>query len=439
MISRYTLPEMGALWSDETKFRSWLEVEIAVCEAQAARGMIPADAVELIKQRAHYDLARIEEIEKSVGHDVIAFCTALAEAIGPESRYVHYGLTSSDVVDTANALRLKRSADLLMGRLERLGDVLKRRALETRHLVMIGRTHGIHAEPTTFGLKLALWFSDTRRNMRRLSAAAESVAYGKISGAVGTFAHLGPEVEEDVCARLGIKPAPISTQIIQRDRYAEFISVLAIIASCLEKIALEIRHLQRTEVGEVAEFFSETQKGSSAMPHKRNPVVSEQICGLARVVRSHVQVGLENIALWHERDISHSSAERLILPDACILTDYLLDRTTSLIDRLIIYPDRMRANLNASGGLIFSGRLLLELTERGVSRDEAYRMTQRHAKKMWESGGDFRRAVEQDPAFLSHISKGELEKIFDVDRYLVHVDQIYSRVFGGSENTYKSH
>src|SRR5882724_394305 len=342
MIPRYTLPEMGAVWTEENRFRKWLDVELAVCEVHAEMGTIPADAVEVIKQKANFDVGRIDELEKITRHDVIAFTTSVAEFVGPESRFVHYGLTSSDVVDTANALLLRDSADLLIGRLNQLSEVLKRRAFEFKNTVMIGRTHGIHAEPTTFGLVLALYYADTQRSLKRLLQAREGISVGKISGAVGTFAHLDPEVEEKVCARLGLQAAPISTQVIQRDRYAEFVSTLAIIAGSLEKIALEVRHLQRTEVREAQEPFGKGQKGSSAMPHKRNPVVCENICGLARVVRGNANPAFENIALWHERDISHSSVERVIIADSCILVDYLLSKTIWLIDGLVVYPDRMR-------------------------------------------------------------------------------------------------
>src|SRR6185503_19021296 len=338
MIERYTLPEMGAIWTDENRFQKWLDVEIAVSEVHAEMGTIPREAVEVIKRKARFDVDRIKEIERMTRHDVIAFTTALAENIGPESRYVHYGLTSSDVVDTANALLMRDAASLLLEDLDRLGQVLRRRAFENKDTVMIGRTHGVHAEPTTFGLVLALYYADNERNKERLRRAREVVSYGKISGAVGTFAHLDPEVEERVCRKLGLKAAPISTQVIQRDRHAEFHSVLAIIASSMEKIALEVRHLQRTEVREAEEPFSVGQKGSSAMPHKRNPVTSEQICGLARIVRSNTQAAFENIALWHERDISHSSVERVILPDSCILTDYLVQKTEWLISGLVVHP-----------------------------------------------------------------------------------------------------
>src|SRR5215813_10788525 len=346
MIARYTRPEMGAIWTEENRFQKWLDVEIAVCEIHAEMGTIPAAAVEEIKRKAAFSVDRIHEIEKITRHDVIAFTTALAENIGEASRFVHYGLTSSDVVDTANALLLREAAQLILADLDKLSEALKRRALEHKDTLMIGRTHGMHAEPTTFGLVLALYYADNERNKERMRRVLDIISYGKISGGVGTFSHLDPEVEERVCARLGLHFAPISTQVIQRDRYAEYLSTLAIIAASIEKIALEVRHLQRTEVREVEEPFSSGQKGSSAMPHKRNPVTSEQICGLARIVRSNAQAAFENIALWHERDISHSSVERIILPDSCMLTDYLLEKTTKLVDQMIVYPVRMRRNLD---------------------------------------------------------------------------------------------
>lgn len=429
MIGRYTLPEMGSLWTDENKFRKWLEVEIAVCEVHAEMGAIPAEAVEIIKQKARVDVARIREIEQTVRHDVIAFLTCLAEQIGPEARFIHYGLTSSDVVDTANALLLKDAARLIITRLERLSAVLRRRAFEFKETPMIGRTHGVHAEPTTFGLKLALWYADAQRNVQRMRQALDTVSYGKISGAVGTFAYLDPELEERVCARLGLRPAPISNQIIQRDRYAECLAVLAIIASCVEKIALEIRHLQRSEVREAQEVFGPQQKGSSAMPHKRNPIVCEQLCGLARLVRSNLQAALENIALWHERDISHSSVERVILPDSFILTDYLLERATSLIDTLIVYPEQMRRNLEASRGLIFSGALLLELTRRGLDRDQAYRLVQRCAMRALDEGEDFRELILADSEITRMLGREQIERLFDLKNHLRNVDKIFARVF----------
>lgn len=432
MIERYTRPDMGAVWTDENRFQKWLDVEIAVCEVHADMGTIPRDAVDKIKHTAKFSVERINEIERLTRHDVIAFTTALAENIGPESRFVHYGLTSSDVVDTANALLMRDAATILLEDLDRLGRVLKRRAIEHKHTAMMGRTHGVHAEPTTFGLVLALYYSDNQRNIERLTRAREVISYGKISGAVGTFAHLDPEVEERVCAKLGLKPAPISTQIIQRDRHAEFLATLAIIASSMEKIALQVRHLQRTEVREVEEPFSAGQKGSSAMPHKRNPVTSEQICGLARVVRSNSQAAFENIALWHERDISHSSVERVILPDSCILTDYLISKTEWLIDGLAVYPRRMRANLESLGGVTASGQLLLELTRKGVSREDAYAIVQPLAMQVWDEGANFRELVLNDNRITEALSRDELDELFDLDKQLRNVDKIFKRVFDES-------
>jgi len=430
MIPRYTRPEMGAIWTEENKFRKWLEVEIAVCEVHAEMGNIPTEAVRVIKEKAHFDLARIAEIEKRVQHDMIAFLTCVAEQIGPESRFVHYGLTSSDVIDTANALLLRESAEVIIEKLRKLAAVLRRRAFEFKRTAMIGRTHGVHAEPTTFGLKLALWYEDTQRNIERMERAREVVSVVKISGAVGSFAHLDPEIEARVCQKLSLKPDPVSTQIVQRDRYAEFLTTLAIIASCLEKIALEVRHLQRTEVREVEEFFAAGQKGSSAMPHKRNPITAEQICGLARVVRANAQAAMENIALWHERDISHSSVERVILPDSCILTDYLLHRTTGLIEKLVVFPERMRENLLATRGLIFSGELLLVLAERGLTREAAYDLVQRNAMRVWDKGVDFKQLVLGDSEIARVLSPEEIEEVFSLDRMLRNVDKIFDRVFG---------
>ena len=429
MIERYTRPEMGAIWKDENRFQKWLDVEIAVCEVHAAMGVIPADAVEVIKKRASFSVDRINEIEGTTRHDVIAFTTALAESIGPESRFVHYGLTSSDVVDTANALLMRDAATLLLEDLDRLGQVLHRRAVEHKHTTMIGRTHGVHAEPTTFGLVLALYYAENERNKERLRRAREVVSVGKISGAVGTFAHLDPEVEERVCAKLSLKPAPISTQIVQRDRHAEFLSTLAIIASSLEKIALEVRHLQRTEVREAEEPFSAGQKGSSAMPHKRNPVTSEQICGLARVVRANAQAAFENNALWHERDISHSSVERVILPDSCILADYLIGKTEWLIDGLVVYPARMRANFEALGGVTASGQLLLELTRKGITREDAYAIVQPLAMRVWDDSANFRDLVLNDKRVTEKLSREELDALFDVSKQLRNVGKIFDRVF----------
>jgi adenylosuccinate lyase len=429
MIERYTLPEMGAIWTEENRFQKWLDVEIAVCEVHAEMGTIPREAVEKIKRAARFSVDRINEIERTTRHDVIAFTTALAENIGPESRFVHFGLTSSDVVDTANALLMRDAATLTLEDLDRLGQVLRRRALEFKHTQMIGRTHGVHAEPTTFGLVLALYYADNERNKERLIAARDRISFGKISGAVGTFAHLDPEVEQRVCERLGLTPAPISTQVIQRDRHAEMLSTLAIVTASMEKIALEVRHLQRTEVREAEEPFSAGQKGSSAMPHKRNPVTSEQICGLARIVRSNAQAGFENIALWHERDISHSSVERVIIPDSFILTDYLVRKTEWLINGLAVYPSRMKANLDSLGGVTVSGQLLLELTRKGVTREEAYQMVQPLAMRVWDEGANFRELVIGDERITEHLSRAELDALFDVDNQLRNVDKIFERVF----------
>ncbi len=430
MIDRYTLPEMGALWSEQNKFQKWLDVEIAVCEVHAEMGTIPADALEPIKLRAKFSVERINEIEEKTNHDVIAFTTNLAENIGEASRFVHYGLTSSDVVDTANALLLRDACDLLLAKIDKLLDVLKRRAFEFKHTPQIGRTHGIHAEPTSFGLTFALWYSEMQRNRERLGRAREAVAVGKISGAVGTFALLDPAVEEKVCARLGLKAAAVSTQIIQRDRYAEYLSTLGIIASSLDKFALNVRHWQRTEVNEAQERFGAGQKGSSAMPHKRNPITSERICGLARVVRANSLVGLENVALWHERDISHSSAERVVLPDSSIALDYLLHKTASLLDGLVVYPERMLRNIQLTRGLIFSGQLLLALTQKGVSREEAYEWVQRNAMKVWETDDNFQELLKRDGDITSHLSAAEIESVFTLDTYLRNVDTIFERVFG---------
>jgi adenylosuccinate lyase len=429
MIQRYTLPEMGALWSEQNKFQKWLDVELAVCEVHAEMGTIPREALEEIKSRAAFTVERINEIEKTTDHDVIAFTTNLAEAIGTSSRFVHYGLTSSDVVDTANALLLRDACDILLAKIDALEEVLKRRAFEFKHTPQVGRTHGIHAEPTSFGLAFALWYEEMRRNRERLARARERVAVGKISGAVGAFAHLDPIVEEKVCRLLGLRAAPVSTQVIQRDRYAEYLCTLAIIASSLEKFALQVRHWQRTEVREAQEKFKRGQKGSSAMPHKRNPILSERICGLARTVRANSIVGLENVALWHERDISHSSAERVVLPDSSATLDYMLAKTTSLLDGLVVYPERMLENLNATRGLIFSGQLLLALTQKGVSREEAYEWAQRNAMKVWDEGGDFQTLVTADADISAHLSPEEIAHVFSLDTYLRNVDVIFARVF----------
>jgi adenylosuccinate lyase len=429
MIDRYTLPEMGALWSEHNKFQKWLDVEIAVCEVHAEMRTIPQEALEQIKSRAAFTVERINEIEKTTNHDVIAFTTDLAEHIGEASRFVHYGLTSSDVVDTANALLLRDACDILVRKVDALLEVLKQRAHEFKQTPQIGRTHGIHAEPTSFGLTFALWFSEMRRNRQRLERARDAVAVGKISGAVGAFAHLDPIVEENVCARLGLKAAPVSTQIIQRDRYAEYLCTLAIIASSLDKFALNIRHWQRTEVGEAQERFAAGQKGSSAMPHKRNPIISERICGLARVIRANSLVGLENVALWHERDISHSSAERVVLPDSSIGLDYILHKSTSLISGLVVHTERMLQNLDATKGLIFSGQLLLALTRKGVSRETAYEWVQRNAMKVWDEGKNFLELVSKDAEITSQLSQAEIDEVFKLESYLRNVDVVFERVF----------
>ncbi|HQU82636.1 MAG TPA: adenylosuccinate lyase [Pyrinomonadaceae bacterium] len=429
MIERYTLPEMGAIWTLKNKFQKWLDVEIAVCEVHAEDGIIPADALAEIKSKAAFTVERVNEIEKTTDHDVIAFTTNLAENIGDAARFVHYGLTSSDVVDTANALLLKEACDVLLPKIDALLEVLKRRAFEFKDTPQIGRTHGIHAEPTSFGLCWALWYSEFQRNKARLEKAKEIISVGKISGAVGAFAHLAPDVEERVCAKLGISAADVSTQVIQRDRYAEYLCTLAIIASSLEKIALQVRHWQRTEVREAQEKFKTGQKGSSAMPHKRNPILSERICGMARTVRANAIVGLEDVALWHERDISHSSAERIVLPDSSAALDYILAKTTSLLDSLVVYPENMLKNLNLTRGLVFSGQLMLALTQKGVSREDAYVYTQRNAMKVWDEGGEYKDLVSNDKDIRAKLSVEEIEKVFDVKHYLRNVGKVFERVF----------
>ena len=429
MIERYTLPEMGAVWALHNKFQKWLDVEIAVCEVHAEDGTIPADALVEIKAKAAFTVERVNEIEKTTDHDVIAFTTNLAENIGPASRFVHYGLTSSDVVDTANALLLKESCDILLAKVDALMDVIKRRAYEFKDTPQIGRTHGIHAEPTSFGLTWALWYEDFKANRERLVNARKAVSKGKISGAVGAFAHLSPDVERRVCERLGIEAARASTQVIQRESYAEYMCTLAIIASSLEKIALQVRHWQRTEVREAQEAFKKGQKGSSAMPHKRNPILSERICGMARTVRANAIVGLENVALWHERDISHSSAERIVLPDSSATLDYLLAKATSLLDTLVVYPENMLKNLELTRGLVFSGQLMLALTQKGVTREDAYVYTQRNAMKVWDEGGEYSELVKGDADISSHLSADEIARVFDLKHYLRNVDRVFERVF----------
>jgi len=428
LIARYTRPQMGRIWSDENKYRAWLAVEAAASETLAEDGIVPAEAAKAIRERGKFSVERIHEIEAEVKHDVIAFTTAVAENIGPESRWLHFGLTSNDVVDTAQALLVKEASALIRQDLLAIIEVLKKRALEFKYTPTIGRTHGVHAEPTTFGLKLLNWYAEMRRNLERFDAAAEQMRIGKLSGAVGTFGHLSPKHEERICEKLGLKPDPIATQVVQRDRHAQYISALAILTATLDKIAVEIRHLQRTEVREAEEFFSEKQKGSSAMPHKRNPITSEQISGLARVVRSNAQAAYENVALWHERDISHSSVERVIFPDSTILTDYLLAKTTNLLENLLVYPQRMLKNLESTGGLIFSGQLLLDLAEAGMLREDAYRLVQKHAMRAWKEDLVFRDLVKTDPEITAKLAPEKLEKTFDLSRQLRNVDAIFDRV-----------
>jgi len=435
LIKRYTRPAMGRIWTEENKYRCWLQVEAAASAVLAEDGVIPQDAADAIATKASASAERIHEIETEVKHDVIAFTTAVAESLkaqelGEQSRWLHYGLTSNDIVDTAQALQVKEASALIRQGIEALLDVLKRRAVQFKHTPTIGRTHGIHAEPTTFGLKLLNWFAEMERNLRRFEAAAEDMRVGKLSGAVGTFGHLKPEHEERICARLGLKPAPVATQVVQRDRHAAYIGTLAIIGSTLDKIAVEVRHLQRTEVREAQEYFSEKQKGSSAMPHKKNPINSEQISGLARVLRGNSQAALENVALWHERDISHSSVERVIFPDSTVLTDYLLFKTTDLIDRLLVYPERMKKNLESTGGLIFSGQLLLDLAEAGMLREDAYRLVQGHAMRAWKDDLIFRDQAAKDPAISALLSPQKLTRTFDFTRQLGNVDAVFKRVLG---------
>jgi len=429
LIPRYTREEMARIWSEENRFRTWLAVEVAATQTLAEAGMVPKDAAKAIKQRADFKLHRIQEIEAEVRHDVIAFTTAVAEIVGPHARWFHYGLTSNDVVDTAQALLIGQASNIIAQDLRRLSEVLERRAWEFKDTPMVGRTHGVHAEPITFGLKLANWYSEVQRNITRFERAAEEMRVGKFSGAVGTFAHLSPELEEKICKRLGLQAAAVSSQVIQRDRHAYYIATLAVIACTLDKIATEIRHLQRTEVREAEEYFSEKQKGSSAMPHKRNPVTFEQISGLARVVRSNAQAAFENVALWHERDISHSSVERVIFPDSTTLVDYMLHRTSNLIDTMFVYPERMKSNLESTGGLVFSGQLLLDLVEHGISREQAYRVVQNHAMRAWKERLNLRDLVLADKEITSRVPRKQIEGTFDLRRQLRNVDKIFARVF----------
>jgi adenylosuccinate lyase len=423
---------MGKIWEDQNKYQCWLDVELATTDTLAEQGLVPKEAAAEIKAKAGFSVDRINEIEAEVKHDVIAFTTSVAEHVGPASRYFHFGLTSSDVVDTAMALQVAEASSIILEGIRRLQGVLKDRAHEFKYTVVVGRTHGIHAEPTTFGLRLAIWYDEMRRHERRMKEAAETMRVGKLSGAVGTFAHLSPEVEENVMAKLGLKPALVASQVVQRDRHAHYISTLGLIGATLEKIAVEVRHLQRTEVREAEEYFSPGQKGSSAMPHKRNPVTSEQIAGLARILRSNAMAAMENVALWHERDISHSSVERIVFPDSTILMDYLLEKTANLVARLVVYPDRMKQNLELTQGLVYSGELLLALVGKGVTREDAYRWVQRNAMRVWDEGGNFRDKIAHDPDVSRALSPGDIAHVFDSARLLANVDRIFDRVFKNS-------
>lgn len=428
MIERYTLPEMGKIWEDKFKFDTWLQIEILACEARAEMGEIPKADVEIIRKKAKFDIKRVLEIEETTKHDVIAFLTNVAEYVGPESRHIHYGMTSSDILDTTLSYQMKTAGELLLKRLFDLKDALKIRAIEHKNTVCVGRSHGIHAEPTTMGLKFALWYEETKRNIKRLQNAIEIISVGQISGAVGTFEHLSPKVEEYVCNKMGLKPASVSTQVIQRDRHAEFLTTLAIIGATLEKISIEIRHLQRTEVLEAEEYFSKGQKGSSAMPHKRNPIVSERVTGLARVLRSNSIAALENVALWHERDISHSSVERIIVPDSCIALDYMLDLMVKLISKLLIYPENMIKNLNLTRGLVFSQTILLKLVTKGISREDAYRIVQDSAMKVWSDEKlNLKDELVNSEELRKYISVEELNEIFENKNMLKNVEFIFNR------------
>jgi adenylosuccinate lyase len=429
MIARYTHPEMGRIWSDQRRYETWLVVETAAAEAMAAAGIVPADAARDIRDRGGFDVARIEAIEQITQHDVIAFTTAVAEKVGPSARWLHFGMTSSDVVDTAQALQMREACDLILGDLAQLATAIRDRAFEHRLTPMIGRTHGVHAEPMTFGLKLALWYAEVQRAVERVGRARGIVSVGKLSGAVGTFAHLPPAIEADVCRRLGLAPALVASQVVQRDRHAELLAALAITAASLEKFALEIRGLQKTEIGEVEEPFGKGQKGSSAMPHKRNPIGCEQIVGLARLIRGNCHAAFENIALWHERDISHSSVERVILPDSFIAVDHMLRRFTRIVRGMVVYPDRMRANLDRSRGVVFSGTVLLELAKKGVSREQAYEWVQRNAMRSFQEQRDFKPLLEADPDVSAVLTRAEIERAFELDGQFQHVDEIFDRVF----------
>jgi len=432
MIPRYTHPEMGRLWTEQRRYESWLRVEVAAAEAMAEVGMVPVEAARDLRERGAFDVARIEEIEQTTQHDVIAFTTAVAEKVGPSARWLHFGLTSSDVVDTAQALQMVEACDLILVNLRALAAAIDVRAQEHRHTPMIGRTHGVHAEPMTFGLKMAMWYAEVQRDIVRVERARETVRVGKISGAVGTFAHLDPSIEAAVCARLQLEPAPISSQVIQRDRHAELLSALAITAASLEKFALEIRGLQKTEIGEVEEPFRKGQKGSSAMPHKRNPIGCEQVVGLARLIRANAMAALENVALWHERDISHSSVERVILPDSFIALDHMLRRFTRIVAGMVVYPDRMLENLNRSRGVVFSGQVLLELARLGVSREQAYEWVQRNAMRAFHEQRDFKTLLLVDADIMARLTPADVDSAFDLTVQLRNVDAIFNRVFTGS-------
>jgi adenylosuccinate lyase len=434
MIRRYTNPEMGAIWSEQRRYETWLEVELAAADAMAEAGIVPGEAARELRAKAAFDIPRIEEIEKTTQHDVIAFTTAVAEKVGPSARWLHFGLTSSDVVDTAQALQMRQACDVIVKLIAGLMEAVRVRAQEHRRTPMIGRTHGVHAEPMTFGLKLALWYAELQRDLDRVLRAREVVSVGKISGAVGTFAHLDPAIEASVCARLGLEPAPVSSQVIQRDRHAELMTALAITAASLEKFALEIRGLQKTEIGEVEEPFGKGQKGSSAMPHKRNPIGCEQITGLARLIRANALAALENIALWHERDISHSSVERVILPDSFIALDHMLRRFTRIVAGMVVYPDRMLENLNRSRGVVFSGTVLLELARRGISREQAYEWVQRNAMRSFHEHQDFKSLLLADPDLMKVLTPAEVERAFDLNDQMRNVNAIFERVFGGKHD-----
>lgn len=429
MISRYTRPEMGRIWEDKNRYSKWLQVEVLACEAMAKEGLIPKEALETIKRRASFSVERILEIEKETKHDVIAFLSNVAEYVGPDSRFIHLGLTSSDILDTSFALLLKEAMTIIIGGAREFIEVIKEKALEHKYTVMIGRSHGIHAEPITFGLKLAVWYEEMKRNLKRLEEALEVISYGKLSGAVGTFANVSPRIEAHVCEKLGLKPAPISTQITQRDRHAQYFTSLAILAGTLEKIAVEIRHLQRTEVLEAEEAFEKGQKGSSAMPHKKNPIGSENISGLARLVRSNSLAAMENMALWHERDISHSSVERVIAPDSTILIDFMLHRLSRIVKNMVVYPKRMLENLDTLKGLIFSQQILIRLAALGLKRETAYEMVQRNAMKVWDTDKDFKSLLMEDKEIREHLTEQDMEEIFNVDYHLKHVEDIFERVF----------